>query len=166
MAAHQRDVVAGEAARQVASVVHVAHQEVGVAELVGDVPHRHVRADEAAGVDHRAQRRRLGDAERECVLGVRMHDGLDVGPRLEDRGVDEALEVERTRLVAHRLAVEPELDDVVALDQLGRERAREEEVLRLVGMADADMAIGVDHVLLGQDAVGDDEIVEESVSCS
>ena len=92
---------------------------------------------------------------------------MDVRPRLEDGGVDEALEIERARLVAHRLAVEAELDDVVALHQVGRERAGEEEVLRIVGMADADMAVGVDHVLLGEDAVGDHEILDDGVErCS
>ena len=50
-----------------------------------------------------------------------------------------------------------------ALDQLGRERARDEEVLGIVGMADADVAVGVDHVLLGEDAVGDDEVLDEGV---
>ena len=72
----------------------------------------------------------LRDAERQDVLGMRMHHRHDVRPRFEDAGMDEALEIERALLVAHRLAVEVELDDVVALDQLGRERARDEEMLR------------------------------------
>ena len=66
------------------------------------------------------ERRRLRDAERQRILGVGMHDGMDIGPRLEDRRVDEALEIERAALVAHRPAVEPEFDDVVRLDQFGR----------------------------------------------
>ena len=86
---------------------------------------------------------------------------IDVRPRLVDRRMDEALEIERALLVPHRLAVEAELDDVVLLDQLGRERARDEEALRIVGMADADVAVGVDHVLLGEDAVGDDEVLDD-----
>src|SRR5438270_732182 len=80
-----------------------------------------------------------------------------------DRRVDETLEVERSLLVGHRLPGEAKLDDIGLLDQLGRERARDEEVLRIIWMAYADMAIGVDHVLLGEDPVGDDEILDKSV---
>src|SRR5712671_6078347 len=81
-------------------------EHVRAAELVGDVPDRHVGADEAAGMDHRPQRRRLRDAERKNVLGMGMNDRVDVRPRLIDRGMDEPLEIERTLLVAHRLPVE------------------------------------------------------------
>ena len=45
---------------------------------------------------------------------MRMNDGVDVGPRFVDGGMNEPLEIERALLVAHRLAVEPELDDIVA----------------------------------------------------
>ncbi len=37
------------------------------------------------------------------------------------------------------------------------------KLLRIVRMADADVAVGVDHVLLGEDAVGDDEVLDEGV---
>src|SRR5581483_7846011 len=45
----------------------------------------------------------------------------------------------------------------------GRERARDEERLRVVGVADADVAVGVHHVLLGEDAVGDHEVFDDGV---
>ena len=51
-------------------------------------------------------------------------------------------------LAYHWLALLIELDQVIALDQLGRERARHEEVLRIVGMTHADVAISVDHVFV------------------
>ncbi len=51
----------------------------------------------------------------------------------------------------------------LALDQVGRDRAREKEMLGIVGIADADMAVGVHHVLLRQDAVGDDEILDDGI---
>ena len=35
--------------------------------------------------------------------------------------------------------------------------------LRIVGMAHADMAVGVDHVLLGEDAVGDHEVFDDGI---
>ena len=92
-----------------------------------------------------------------------MNDGVDVGPRFVDGGMNEPLEIERALLVAHRLAVQPELDDIVAFDQFGRHRAREEEMFRVVGIADADMAVGVHHLLAREDAVGDDEILDDGV---
>jgi hypothetical protein len=56
-----------------------------------------------------------------------------VGPRLIGAAVDRALGVEVLALGVDRLAVEIELDDVVALDALGRARARQEEAVRLSG---------------------------------
>ena len=114
-------------------------------------------------MDHRTKRRRLRDAERQNVLGMGVNHRVDVRPRLVDGGMDEALEIERALVVAHRLPVEPQLDDVVALDQLGRDRAGQEKVLGIAGMADADVAVGVHHILLGEDAVGDDEVLDDGV---
>ena len=51
----------------------------------------------------------------------------------------------------------------LALDQLRRTRTRQEVALRVVRMAHADVAVGVDHVLLGEDAVGDHEVLDERV---
>src|SRR4051794_30286158 len=92
-----------------------------------------------------------------------MHHGIDVRPGSQDASMNEALQVERTFLVFHRLPAHVELDDVLLLDQLRRQRARDEEGLRILGIADADMAIGVDHVLLGEDTVGDDEVFDDGI---
>src|SRR5262249_9149154 len=80
-----------------------------------------------------------------------------------DGGVNESLEIERTLFVTDRLPVEAQFDDVVALDQLGCERAGEEKVLRIVGIANADMAVGVHHLLAREDAIGDDEVLNDGV---
>src|SRR5262249_8253206 len=76
--------------------------------------------------------------ESENVSGVGVDDRMDVGPRFVDGGVNESLEIERALFVTHRLSVEAQFDDVVALDQLGCERAGKKKVLRIVGIADAD----------------------------
>src|SRR5262245_25300855 len=107
-------------------------------------------------MDHRAKRRRLRDPEGQNVLGVGMDDRMDIGPRFVDRGVNESLEIERTLFVTNRLSVEAQFDDVVALDQLGCERAGEEKMLWIVGIANADMAVSVHHLLAREDAIGDD----------
>jgi hypothetical protein len=36
-------------------------------------------------------------------------------------------------------------------------------MLRIVGMTHADMAIGIDHVFVGEDAIGNDEVAENIV---
>jgi hypothetical protein len=90
-----------------------------------------------------------------------MDDGVDLGPRLVDRTVDEPLQITRPRVV-HRRAVELELDDVGARHELRAERAREQVMIRLARMADADMAVGVDHILLRQNAVGDHQVADRA----
>ncbi|OLB11494.1 MAG: hypothetical protein AUH18_06065 [Candidatus Rokubacteria bacterium 13_2_20CM_69_10] len=88
---------------------------------------------------------------------MRVHDGVDVGARFVDRAMDEALEI-GLAAVAHRCAIELELHDVVTLDQLGTERAREQVARGMRRVAQAHVAIRVDDVFVGQDSVGDDEI--------
>ena len=90
---------------------------------------------------------------------MRVHDGHDIGPRREDRGMDEALEIKLLAVVAYRCAVEIELDDIRRLDQIRCERPGDQKASRVVGMPDADMAVSIDDVLLREDAVCDDEIL-------
>ena len=92
-----------------------------------------------------------------------MHNGVNIAACFVNRGMDEALEVESALIVAHRVSFEIQLDDVVALHQVGSERPRKEEMLRIGGIANADMAVGIDHILFRQDAVGDDEILNDGV---
>ncbi len=94
---------------------------------------------------------------------MRMHHRHYIRPRFQNTGVNETLEIERTLFVAHRLTVHAEFDDVVARYQFRRERTREEEMIGLVGMADADMAIGIHHVFARENAIGDHEVVHDRV---
>lgn len=43
------------------------------------------------------------------------------------------------------------------------DRAGYQKPARIVRMPDADMAIGVDHLLLGEDAIGNHQILDEGV---
>jgi hypothetical protein len=54
-----------------------------------------------------------------------MDDGVDLGPGLVDRAVNEALEIARP-LVIDRRAIELELDDVLGSNKFGSERARQQ----------------------------------------
>jgi hypothetical protein len=48
MTAHQRNAVLPEAFREVARLRHVGDEQVGVAEIIGDVSDRHLDADKAS----------------------------------------------------------------------------------------------------------------------
>ena len=157
VAAHQHHRVLAQHLRHVAALRHVGHQQIGVvAELVGDIPHRHMRAHVARHMRHTAQRR-LRNAERQRVFGMRMHHCADLGLRLINRAVDEALEIGRPR-VADRRAIQHELDDVVLGDMFRAQRAGQQVAVRLGRMPHADMAVGIDHALVGQDPVGDHQV--------
>ncbi len=114
MTAHQSYIPFAQAFREIAALRHVGDEEISVAKLLANIPYRHLAADETAGMDHRPQRR-IDQAERQCVLGMGMHDRHHVGPRLEYRRVDEALEIGLT-FVFDRLALLIELDQIVAFD--------------------------------------------------
>ena len=82
----------------------------------------------------------LGDAERDRARRMVVHHGVHVRPRLVDGAVDEALQIRRAAALVDRGAVESIFDDVVALDALRRARPRQQIMLRIVGVASADMA--------------------------
>src|ERR1700694_4885668 len=88
-----------------------------------------------------------------------MADRVDVGPRLIDAAMDDALAVERHARRRYRLGVERELVDVRGLDQLRAARAGEEIAARIAGVAHADMAEAVEHAFVGDDAIGEGELI-------
>jgi hypothetical protein len=94
-----------------------------------------------------------------------VHHRHDIGPRAIDLAVDEALadrgHARFYSLAVERLAVEVVLEDVFHLHGLGRDGAGEEETLRILRRAQADVAVGVDHAVLGEDAVGGDQVFEQ-----
>jgi len=92
-----------------------------------------------------------------------VHHRVDVGARLVDLGMDEALGIDRALVRPDELAVEAELLDVGRDDKAWRARPRHEETLRIVGMAGADMPVAVDHVLHVEDAVADHQILDHGL---
>ena len=117
-------------------------------------------------MEHRPQLCPLGDAEGQGVLGMGMDDGHDIRPRREDRRMNEALEIKAAVLVPHRLTVQVELDDVLGTHQLRGERAGDQEAVGIVRVTDADMPVSVDDILARQNAVGDDEILDQSLEAA
>ena len=114
-------------------------------------------------MNHRPQLCPLGDAEGQGVLGMGVNDGHDIWPRREDRRMDEALEIKAAVLLPHRLTVQVEFDDVLWGHQLRGERAGDQEAVGIVRVTDADMTVGVDDLLLGEDPVGDHEVLDQGV---
>src|SRR6266403_1482451 len=68
---------------------------------------------------------RIGDAQRQGVLGMRVHHRRDIGPSLEDRGVNEPLQVERTLPAPHPPAVTLEFADIFGVAAFRAARARD-----------------------------------------
>ena len=86
---------------------------------------------------------------------------IHVRPRLVDLAVDEALEEHAAAALVDGIAIEIELHDVGGGDVRRRHRARHQVAVRIGRVADADMAKGVEHALIGQNAVRRDEIVDQ-----
>ena len=153
VAAHHHDRMAAERARERGALLGLHHQQVGVAELVAAVPERRVPTHRGAEMEHRHERH-AGDRERHDRGRMVVAHGIHVGARLEDLAMDHALGI-RTRHRRHdRVGVEVVFQDVVRLDQRGRARARQEIALRVLRMAHADVAEGIQNALVGDDAVG------------
>ena len=90
-----------------------------------------------------------------------MHHGLHVVARPVDLPVDEALQIETASLPVHGHAVEIVLEDVVGGDQLRSQRTCHEVAIGIPVVPDADVAPRVNHAVIGQDAIGGDEVVDE-----
>src|SRR5258706_367524 len=80
-----------------------------------------------------------GGGERDHARRMVVHDRVHVRLRLADRAVDEALEIRLAPAPVDRLALERELHEVLALDAVGRARPRQEEAVRPLRMARADV---------------------------
>jgi len=91
-----------------------------VAEAMAHVEHRHVRAQEAAHVEDRAQRH-FGGAEGHHRRRMAVHDGERIGPLRVDLAVYEALEIRLARVAVLHVRLQVVGLDVCARDELRRE---------------------------------------------
>ena len=83
---------------------------------------------------------------------------IHVRPHLVDFAVDEALQEHAAAVLVDGIGIEVELHDVGSRHVRGRHRARDQIAIRIGRMADADMTIGIEHPLVGEDMVRCDEI--------
>jgi hypothetical protein len=105
--------------------------------------------------------RDAGRAERQHGGGVVMADRIHVRPRFVDLAVDHHLAVEPHARRHHRLGIERHLQHVGRLDQLGGAVPRDEIAVRILRVADADVSERVDDAFVGENAVGDGELVAQ-----
>jgi len=78
-----------------------------------------------------------------------MHHRHHVRTRLVDFTVNHALEEQPVLAGAYRIAVEIEFDDILGGDQHRRHAARQPIPVRVGRVAGADVAIGVEHAMVG-----------------
>ena len=91
-----------------------------------------------------------------------VHDGIDIGTGLVDLAVDEALNIHESPGLIDRIGIEVVFHDVRRGDDRGRLGARQEISIGRMGMTHAYMAIAVEDALVGQDAVGRDQVFDGS----
>jgi hypothetical protein len=128
---------------------------------VADLENRRRVAEKSGHVKHRPEARRRDDAERDDRRRMAVDDGADLRPGAIDLGVDEALEIDGTAIVAEGSGVEIEGHDIRFRHQPGRHVAGQQEGVFALVVAHADMAEAVDDALVEQDAVGGDEILDQ-----
>ena len=91
--------------------------------------------------------------------------GVHVRPRLKDLAVDHALRIRPFLRRYDRIGVEIVFEDVVRLDQSRRARARKELSIRIVRVAQADMAEGIEDAFVRHDAVSGGEVAAKIGEC-
>jgi len=87
-----------------------------------------------------------------------MADRHHLRPRLVNLAVDHALGILPDAGLRERPRFQIVRDEVVGRDQFGRARTRQQIPVGVARHAHADMAEGVDHTLVGDDAVGEREL--------
>lgn len=102
------------------------------------------------------------DAVGEDGFGVRVHDAVDAGVLLQDLAVDAPFLVPRRGVFVHGGGVFDAVFEYVGGggDEGGGDVVREEERVGVVGVAQGDVAVGVDDAVVVEDVVCCYEIFE------
>ena len=154
---HQHDPPGGQYLGKISALIHVHDQQRGVAELFGNIPDRRFRSHQPSGMNDRLQRL-LRDREGQYFFGMAVDDGAGVRVSFVGGAVDKAFQVRIAGVSAHRRAIQLELHDVGTLDQFRAARTGKKIPVRIIRMANADMAIGIDYVFIGEYPVRNDQV--------
>ena len=90
-----------------------------------------------------------------------VHDGLNIGPRLVDLAVNEALEKTAAAICVDWVAFQIVLEDVAGGHQRRRKRSRHQVMAGRRRMAQRDVTEGIDNALRREDAARRCEICDE-----
>src|SRR5712664_2656301 len=163
VAAHQHAAAAPQRPGERLAERPIAHQQIVVLAHLPDVEHRRARPQERGDVTDRAQL-----AARSCKRDHRgrmaVHHGHHLRPRAVDLAVNVALDESLALVARQRLAVGVELHQVGSGHQCRRARARHEEMLRPAVAARADMAVGIEHLVRGENAARCDQVLDEGAT--
>src|SRR5439155_12644258 len=156
--AHEDDSLLAQALRQRRAKRRVADQHVGGCCFhIANLEHWCAGAEEPADVIHRLQFHG-GNAEWNDGRRMTVHDSLHIRSRLVYFAVDESFQVWPAPARIDRTTLEVELHYVVGGHQTRRHAAGEQEAIRILVVAHADVTEAVDDALIEEDAVGRDQI--------
>src|SRR5215471_1377033 len=88
-------------------------------------------------------------------------DRLYVRPQLVDFAVDEPFDHAAAALRINRIGVKVVFDDVARRHQARRARAGHQITVGIIWMTDTHVPVGIEYALLGKDAVGRNEVLDE-----
>ncbi len=163
MPAQQHDRAGAQRLRQSRALLRRGQQHIGGPEPIARVEDRRRRCEEGGLVVDRPQRNAVR-GERQDPGRVRIDDRVDVGTRLVDLAMEEALAIGHAATRIDRRAVEIERHDVVGGHLLGRYRFGQQVLRGILRMTGADVPEAVDHALVGQDVIGIDQIVDRCLA--
>jgi len=162
VSAHQDKLVLLEMFGQMTPELCISDQQIrSVTANLAQVEDRDLRAYKACHVHRRAQRNVLQDAEGDHGGRMTVHHRIDFRPAAIDLAVNEPLQVQALTRGHNRATLEVEQQDVLLGDLRGSDVARQKELLRILGIAHADVAKGIDDVLVEEDVVGRDQVLNE-----
>src|ERR1700704_5293948 len=160
VAAHQHDRSVAERLGESVTQLVVDDQHIGRARRIANLEDGCAGAKKRAHVINGAQDR-SGHTEWNDRRRMAMNDRHHIRPCAVDRRVNEPLEVHAAAARVDWLAIPVELKNIAGSDKRGRDAARQKESVRVLVVASAYVAEGVNYALVGQDAVCVDEVFDE-----
>src|SRR3989454_10436970 len=160
MTAHQDATASAQLTCQSLPERPIAYQQIVLGAHCPDFKHRRPGPQERTHVVDRPQLC-VRDAERDHRGRMAMHDRHHVRPSAVDLAMNIAFDEYLAALARQRLAVRVELHHVRRRDQRRGARARHEEAVRAAVAAGTDMAVGVEHLVRGEDAARGGEILDQ-----
>jgi hypothetical protein len=154
VAAKQADPVWPQGLGHGLGLIHFDDDNLRIAKIIAVVPDRNGCAHHAPDMGDRFGR--FADvAERDQFDRVAMTDRCYIGPGGIDGGMDDAFAIGLDITAVDQIAVQIKFMQVTDADQIGCQRAGENEAPRIIGVTGTDMAEPDQQPFLGQDVIGE-----------